>query len=90
MTDKKKDTVTIYDLGAIVEKLNALEKNVKGIEKLKNLRVMLAELWLNYAMQLKQLKTLTGNDYRELVVEEEMILSAVSLFLDIRQDLEKR
>jgi hypothetical protein len=88
MNNKK--SVTIYDLGAIVERLNALEKNVKDIEKLKDLRVMLAELWLNYAMQLKRLKTLSGNDYRDLVVEEEMILSAVSLFLDIHRDLEKR
>jgi hypothetical protein len=88
MNNKK--SVTIYDLGAIVERLNALEKNVKDIEKLKDLRVMLAELWLNYAMQLKRLKTLEGNDYRELAIEEKMILSAVSLFLEIRQDLEKR
>jgi hypothetical protein len=88
MNNKK--SVTIYDLGAIVGKLNALEKNSKDIEKLKDLRVMLAELWLNYAMQLKRLKTLEGNDYRELAIEEKMILSAVSLFLDIRQDLEKR
>ncbi len=88
MNNKK--SVSIYDLGAIVGKLNALEKNSKDIEKLKDLRVMLAELWLNHAMQLKRLKTLSGNDYRDLVVEEEMILSAVSLFLDIHRDLEKR
>ena len=90
MTDKKKEMVTIYDFGAIVGKLNALEKNGKDIEKLKDLRVMLAELWLNHAMQLKRLKTFSGNGYRDLVVEEEMILSAVSLFLDIHRDLEKR
>ena len=90
MTNKKKEAVTIYDLGAIVEKLNALEKNGKDIEALKDLRVMLAELWLNHAMQLKQLKTLSGNDYGDLAVEEEMILSAVSLFLEVRRDLEKR
>ena len=80
MSYKNKKVVTIYDLGAIVEKLIALDNNGNDGELLRDSRIMLAELWLSCATKMQRLKALNCKTYRNYAVEEEMILSAIILF----------
>ena len=88
MNNKK--MIEIYNLGAIVNTLNTLENNEKDQSSLQELRVMLAELWLNYALKMQRLSNYEGKNYREKLAEETMILSAIGLFEECRHVMGKK
>lgn len=88
--NNKKTKVTFCDLGAITKKLDALEINKDSGVEIQDMRIKLATIWLDHANKMQRSKKIDSKTYRYHAIEEDLILSAMTNFWNVRRYLQER